>query len=105
MRLSKGKPHHLFFGLLLLLRQTSPARAQEIVEYPTATAGSGPADIKLGPDGRLYFAELSANKIGRRDADGRTVDFPLPSSRCGPGSLAVEPNGNVWYTRGCPGGI
>lgn len=38
---------------------------QSFKEYPTKTASANPLFITVGPDGRLYFTELSANKIGQ----------------------------------------
>gem|GEM_PF-6065353 len=32
--------------------------------FPTPTAGAEPDAITLGPDGELWFTEVSANKIG-----------------------------------------
>ena len=34
-------------------------------EYAVPTAGSQPYWIATGPDGSLYFAERSGNKIGK----------------------------------------
>ena len=36
-----------------------------IAEYLVPTASADPTGIALGPDGNLWFTELSANKIGR----------------------------------------
>ncbi len=39
--------------------------SQTYTEYPIGTAGSNPLWITLGPEGKMYFTEFSANKIGQ----------------------------------------
>lgn len=39
--------------------------SQKYTEYPTKTASSSPLWITIGPDGKLYFTEYTANKIGQ----------------------------------------
>ncbi|HEY2796619.1 MAG TPA: Virginiamycin B lyase [Thermoanaerobaculia bacterium] len=59
----------------------------------------------LAADGNLCFTESDANQIGSVSPGGEFVEYPLPPSSCGPGSLAVVPGGDIWYTRGCYGGL
>ena len=35
-----------------------------VTEYPVPTVSSSPAGIAPGPDGRVWFGELSGNQIG-----------------------------------------
>jgi streptogramin lyase len=59
-------------------------------------AGSGPWGITAGPDGNLWFAEVSANKIVRRTPDGVFTEFPL-GANTGPRDMTAGPDGNIWF--------
>jgi hypothetical protein len=60
-------------------------------------AGSGPWGITTGPDGNIWFAEISANKIVRRTPDGAFTEVALGPNR-GPRDITVGPDGNLWFT-------
>jgi virginiamycin B lyase len=68
-----------------------------IVEFPVATAGSGPFGITDGPDGNIWFAEQYGNKVGRITPNGVITEFGFPGFLLGiiPGS-----DGNIWFTDG-----
>ncbi|MGH7821202.1 MAG: virginiamycin B lyase family protein, partial [Candidatus Binatia bacterium] len=38
-----------------------------VTVFPIPTRNSYPADMKVGPDGKLWFTETNANKIARFD--------------------------------------
>ena len=61
-RLRKGM---VLSALALFLGLAEGARAQTMTEFPVPTADTGPTDITTGPDGNLWFTELSGNRIGR----------------------------------------
>jgi streptogramin lyase len=69
-----------------------------IVEYPIPTATSLPQGVTVGPDGAVWFAERTANAIGRLASDGTFTEFPLPSLSAQPFSIAAGPDGNLWFT-------
>ena len=57
-----------FLGLGAWLALSCPAMAATapvITEFPTPTVNSEPNAIALGPDGALWFTELSGSGIGR----------------------------------------
>ena len=56
-----------------------PLAAQTITEFPIPTAGSYPGGITAGPDGNLWFAEGTAQKIGRITTAGVVTEFPIPT--------------------------
>jgi virginiamycin B lyase len=62
---------------------------------PTVNAGLG--GICAGPDGKLWFTEISANKIGSVGADGKFVEFPLPIAASGPFAIATGPDLALWF--------
>ena len=66
-----------------------------------------PAGILLGPDGKLWFTELtqSANAVGKLDPNGAmgppesaVVTFPVPTDGVNPWAVALGSDGNVWFT-------
>jgi virginiamycin B lyase len=63
---------------------------------PTPSAISA---ITAGPDGKIWFAESSAGKIGRIDLAGFVEEFTLPT-RADPLDIVSGADGEVWFTEG-----
>jgi hypothetical protein len=61
---------------------------------------SGPGGIAVGPDGALWFAEGSGNKIGRITVSGAITEFPVPTAMSGPVGIAAGSDGALWFTEG-----
>jgi hypothetical protein len=55
--------------------------AVTITEYAIPTGGSQPIGITAGPDGNLWFTELSGNKIGKITTSGTITEFPAGGSQ------------------------
>jgi virginiamycin B lyase len=67
-------------------------------EFGVPTAVSGPAIIRPGPDGNLWFAEENADKIGRiNPTTGAVAEFSVPAGAQLSG-VAAGPDGRVWFT-------
>jgi virginiamycin B lyase len=66
--------------------------------FPVPTAGSGPNEITLGPDGNLWFTEYFGDKIGRVTPAGRITEFPVPTANSRPYGITSGPDGNLWFT-------
>jgi virginiamycin B lyase len=83
----------------------APLRAQPagpevtVTEYPLPTPGAAPFGIALGPDGAVWFAELSGRQVGRIAPDGALTEYPIPSGNSSR-FVAVGPDGAVWFTSG-----
>src|ERR1700704_1709230 len=85
-------------GVLHLCAQSAPgASAVTISEFALPTAGSEPFGIAPGPDGNLWFTELSGNRIGRITAAGAITEFPLPIPTSEPLGITAGPDGNIWF--------
>jgi virginiamycin B lyase len=72
-----------------------------IEELPIPTPDSGPTDIQWAADGRLFFTEFNAGKIGHILHDHRTiVETALPTAASGPYRICKSPYANreVWFT-------
>src|SRR4051794_12216643 len=66
-----------------------------ITEFATPTSDSNPFLIVSGPDGSLWFSEVSANKIGRITIDGAFTEFTAAGN---PGGIASGSDGALWFT-------
>ena len=61
----------------------------------TAGLNAAPGDITAGWDGRLWFTEPAAGRIGRIDGTGAITEFPAIK---GPAAIAPGPDGAMWFT-------
>ncbi len=66
-------------------------------EYPLPHPSSGPFGMDYGPDGGIWFAEVSGNRIGRLAFDGTFTEFNVPTPASQPYALAVGPDGALWF--------
>jgi streptogramin lyase len=73
-------------------------RGQVVTEFPIPTSNSGPYAIAAGPDGNLWFTELSANKIATITTAGVITEFPSPPGGGGLMGIVAGPDGNLWFT-------
>ena len=91
--------HSLKLAALLSLLLAAPAAAvPTVTEFPLPTASAVPADIVLGPDGKLWFAEKDADKIGRVTPGNPPVidEFALPTGFTDPFNITVGPDNQIW---------
>jgi virginiamycin B lyase len=87
-------------ALLATVLLASPASAAPTVtEFPIPTAAALPQDIVLGPDGKLWFSEKDADKIGRVTPGNPPViqEFDVPSGLTDPIDIAVGPDNKIWF--------
>jgi streptogramin lyase len=79
---------------------TAPAGAVSVTEFPLR-AGSVPLAITAGPDGNMWFTELSGSRIGRIKPSGRIDDWSTGSgisANSRPWGIVAGPDGNLWFT-------
>jgi len=57
-----------------------------------------PVHFALGPDGALWFAENTANKIGRITTGGVITEFLVPTAASAPFDITSGPDGSLWFT-------
>ena len=79
-------------GVSLLSLSSLPAwaaKAGTIKEFPIPTK-SAPIGITAGPDGNLWFTEITNGEgdIGRITPSGRFTVFPIPTANSGPSGRA-----------------
>jgi streptogramin lyase len=69
-------------------------------EYPVPTASSSPNEIIKGPDGNLWFTELTGNRIGSITVGGTFAESALLPSNANssPNALTLGPDLAVWFT-------
>jgi virginiamycin B lyase len=83
----------------------SAALTPTVTDYPTESALSGPFSIAAGPDGALWFTELSSREIGRMTVDGTlTLHAPLPGGGGAsyPYGIAAGSDGAMWFVAQTP---
>ena len=67
--------------------------------FPLATPEALPIYIAAGPDGNMWFTELTGNNIGRVTADGIVTEFPIPTKGSRPIAIVRDPHGNgMWFS-------
>ena len=71
----------------------------QISDFPTPTMNSQPEGIVAGPDGNLWFAEFSGNKIAAVNPSTHGIaEFSVPTGMSQPLGVALGPDGNIWFT-------
>jgi streptogramin lyase len=63
----------------------------------TPTVASGPMAIAAAPDGSLWFAENTANYLGRVSSTGRMTEYVLPGQIGMPFDVAPGSDGDIWF--------
>lgn len=63
----------------------------------TPTAASGPYGIVAGPDGKLWFTEKTAGKIGKITTSFTFTEYTIPTAASAPADIAAGPDGNLWF--------
>jgi streptogramin lyase len=72
--------------------------SNHVTEYSLSNSGAQPYGIALGPDGKLYFAEVAGNAIGSITTSGAITEYPLPSAGSKPLIVAPGNDGNMWFS-------
>lgn len=72
-----------------------PGGGSEVFLLPTEAAQ--PNQIVLGPDGNLWFTEISGARIGRITPSGVVTEFPVPGTKNVYG-IVVGPEGDLSFT-------
>jgi len=75
--------------------QSSPG----ITEFPVPN--SDPSAITVGPDGNLWFAEVSGNNVGKITPQGNITQYPAAANG-EMNDITVGPDGNLWFTQRAP---
>lgn len=69
-------------------------------ESGTCTPSGQPLGITAGPDGAIWFTEVSGNRIGRITRSGEITEFTIPTFASGPVDITLGPDGHLWFTEG-----
>jgi len=82
----------------------APIPASAFSEYPIKTQQTDARYITSGPDGALWFSELSSSQIGRIATDGTLTEFAVRGD-VHPNGITTGPDGNLWFTETSAGMI
>jgi virginiamycin B lyase len=78
-----------------------------VSEFAILSDNTTLSGITAGPDGNLWFTETTTGKIGRINPcvaaaipcpSGSVSEFSLPTAGSSPGSIALGPDNNLWFT-------
>ena len=72
-----------------------------LTEFPIPSSSYAfPAQMAVGPDGNLWFAEFAGSNIGQITPSGTITEFADPANTGGLGTegIAAGPDGNLWFT-------
>ncbi len=70
-----------------------------VTEFGVSTIQEyGATSIVAGPDGNIWFTEMTQGKIGRMAPTGTLAEFKLPVLTALPFDITVGPDGNLWFT-------
>jgi streptogramin lyase len=95
-----------FLGVALLMTAVAAAHrgdAVKITEFTIPTASAEPLRIVTGPDGRLWFTEFGANKIGAMTPSGAFTEYVVPTANSGPSGIAGPPGVQLLFTESTAG--
>src|SRR5262249_4789819 len=67
-------------------------------QYAIPTAGSFPAGITAGADGRMWFTEYAGNKIGAVSSFGVFKEYSLPTANSFPFSILSAADQKLYVT-------
>ena len=85
---------------------SGPPLKGKVSLFTLPMAGSSSPAIIAGPDGNVWFTEVSgtingpSSKIGRITPSGKISEFPPNALHGNLGSITVGPDGNLWFTDG-----
>jgi virginiamycin B lyase len=64
--------------------------------FPVPTPNAGLGGMVMGPDGNIWFTEITADKIGRLTPAGAFKEFDVPAGSS-PLAIASAPDGNLYF--------
>jgi virginiamycin B lyase len=69
-----------------------------LMTHTPRTPGPGTFGIAVGPDGKLWFTNQAANRIGMLATDGAFGPELMLTAGSSPRFITSGPDGNVWFT-------
>ena len=96
----------IFLSLLIVGCKSEKIGSEAtFVEFTIPTQKSEPQGIALDQEGKVWFTERAADKIGRLDPKtGEKNESPIPTAGS-PDGLAIDSEGNVWFVETFAGKI
>ena len=74
--------------------------AQVVTEFSSGiTGGAAPVNITAGPDGNLWFTDLSGNRIVRITPLGVVAEISAGIAGGFPSGITAGPDGNLWFAK------
>ena len=68
-------------------------------QWPVPTVSSGPWDLAIDSNGKVWFTEHYVNKIGAFTPASQTFqEIATPATNSNPYGITVDTANNVWFT-------
>lgn len=96
---SQAQPGQQFNGGVLAVTITNSTVGQLSYYFTNMTYASRPISITRGPDGKLYYTEQSAGRIGRITTNGTINEVFVADGTTQPLDITTGPDGGVWFTQ------
>lgn len=68
-----------------------------VATYPMTSLTAYPVMLINGPDGAMWIAQSQTDSLARLTTDGTITYIPVPTSNSGIMSLAIGPDGYLWF--------
>ena len=96
----------IFLSLLIVGCKSEKIGSEAtFVEFQVPTQKSEPQAIAIDSQGKVWFTESAADKIGRLDpVNGEKSESPIPTAGS-PAGLAIDSDGNIWFVETFAGKI
>src|SRR3990170_3137960 len=90
----------IFLSLLIVGCKSEKIGSEAtFVEFQVPTQKSEPQGIALDQEGKVWFTERAADKIGRLDPKTKEIiEFTVPTQKSEPQGIALDQEGKVWFT-------
>ncbi|HEX8745431.1 MAG TPA: hypothetical protein VF712_20065 [Thermoleophilaceae bacterium] len=75
-----------------------PSSGPRTIRKYSLDRGIDPFQLTAGPDGAIWFTELSVARITRVTTGGQVASFSLPRAGTSLWGIAAGPDGAVWFT-------
>ncbi|HEX6461880.1 MAG TPA: hypothetical protein VFZ58_01250 [Candidatus Saccharimonadales bacterium] len=73
---------------------------------PLSSNNSGPTELTVAPDNRVWFTQYNQNKLSYTSATaGGITEYTIPTANSYPLSIALGPDNNIWYGGAASGKI
>jgi streptogramin lyase len=82
----------------IVLAGTASAQSFQIVHHGVPARSALVTSLAAGPDGNIWFTEISTGKVGRSSTTGFSTEVYSGPGNSRPLDITSGPDGNLWFT-------